>query len=94
MAYRGVFVTAMGWMRKRIRGSKVENVHKCYVNRLITASISKMYTNGLHHVGGVQKGGNSDTFRIEVAHSGEKRVSPTWSITQFQILTKIWLFKD
>ena len=59
---RGVFVTAMGWMRKRIRGSKVENVHKRYANRLITASVSKKYTNGLHHVGGVQKGGNIGSF--------------------------------
>ena len=54
---RGVFVTAMGWMRKLIRDPNVENVRKRYANRLIAASVSKTYTNGLHHVGGVQKGG-------------------------------------
>ena len=29
-----------------------------FADRLITASVFKKYTNGLHHVGGVQKGGN------------------------------------
>ena len=33
-----------------------------FADRLIMASVSKKYMNGLHHVGGVQKGGNIDTL--------------------------------
>jgi hypothetical protein len=33
------------------------------LDRLIVLSISKTYVNSLHHVGGVQKGGNSDTLQ-------------------------------
>ena len=32
-----------------------------FADRLIMESISKKYMNGLHHVGGVQKGGNIHT---------------------------------
>ncbi len=32
-----------------------------FADRLIMVSVSKKYTNGLHHVGGVQKGGNRET---------------------------------
>ncbi len=46
---------------KAHQGSNIENVRKHYANRLITTSVSKKFTNGLHHVGGVQKGGNIDT---------------------------------
>ena len=38
--------------------------------------------------------GTRNTFHIKVAHSGKERISPTWSIAQFWILTKMWLFKD
>ena len=50
-----------GLDEKAHQGSDVENVCKHYANRLIMTSISKKYKNGLHHVGGVQKGGNIDT---------------------------------
>jgi hypothetical protein len=49
---------------KAHQGSNVENVRKRYANRLIMVSISKKYTNGLHHVGGVQKGGNISSFHV------------------------------
>ncbi len=52
-----------GLDEKAHQGSNVENVCKRYANRLITASVSKTYSNGLH-VGGVQKGDNSDASRL------------------------------
>ncbi len=51
-----------GLDEKAHQGSNVENIRKHYANRLIMASISKKYTNGLHHVGGVQKGGNRHKY--------------------------------
>ena len=50
-----------GLDEKAHQGSNVENVRKRYANRLITTSVPQKYTNGLHQVGGVQKGGNIDT---------------------------------
>jgi hypothetical protein len=53
-----------GLDEKAHQGSNVENVRKFYANRLIAASVSKKYMNCLHHVGGVQKGGNIATLVV------------------------------
>ena len=46
------------------QGSMVQNAHRHYENKQIALSISKMYTNSLHHVGGVQKGRKSHIQRL------------------------------
>ena len=64
-----------GLDEKAHQGSKVEKVRKRYENRWIVGIISKMYMNGLHHIGGVQKGRNSDTYSLSMPYN-MARTSP------------------
>ena len=61
-----------GLDEKAHQGSKVENVGERYENQLIAVTVFKKCMNSLHHVGGVQKGGNIST-----------PVCPTWSLESF-----------